>query len=360
MPALSLLEQCLSYNPSALKLEDVEHIFGLTSTAEEVDLYLKIHEQKTSEVITKLREMYVSGADTKRLALDLLEIVKDVLIYSDQGREKLLTRITPAEAQDIINRVPAETLFKDVKELEALISKEKQSQSFMTYLELTVINMAQNGSLKKTEKEISVPLKEEKPVEEKAEEPKEEPKEEIKEEPIEEKPEPIPGPEKIQEVKEDPGMKVIEPDIDFLLAILLNANKDLKIADQIIYNKLELYAYEPEKRKFYQLLIGTDLFASNKDAIIVSGTKAQADNINTRSVNEALYRFINKEFGIDKMVYAIDPERKKELINMYRSAAKENLGRPVYVEKYNIEDKKEDTEEDKLRKLFGDKLKVEE
>ena len=41
--ALSLLEQCLSYNPQQLKLEDIEHIFGLTSTKEEVELLLQIH-----------------------------------------------------------------------------------------------------------------------------------------------------------------------------------------------------------------------------------------------------------------------------------------------------------------------------
>ncbi len=71
--ALSLLEQCLSYNPDALNLEDVEHIFGLTSTPEEVDLYLRVHDQKVSDVIEKLRAMYIKGSDTKRLAVDLLE-----------------------------------------------------------------------------------------------------------------------------------------------------------------------------------------------------------------------------------------------------------------------------------------------
>ena len=36
----------------------------------------------------------------------------------------------------------------------------------------------------------------------------------------------------------------------FLLAILLDANRDLKISDQIIYNKLDLYRYEADKRKY--------------------------------------------------------------------------------------------------------------
>ena len=358
--ALSLLEQCLSYNPDGLKLEDVEHIFGLTSVAEEVSLYLKIHDQKISEVISRMREIYAAGADTKRLAVDLLDIVKDVLIYSDQGKANLLTRITEAEAQDIINHVSIETLFKDAGELEQLISREKQSQNFLIYLELCLIKMSENGSLIKEKKETPRPVKEEKnePVKEakpkqEIKEEKEETKEEIREEVKEEV-------KKEEPVEEDPGLKVIDTDMNFLLAILLDANKDLKISDQIIYNKLDLYAYDTEKRKFYQMLIGTELFASNKDAMIISGNRVQADNINTRSANEDLYRFINKEFGIDKMVYAIDPDKKRRLIEMYKNTPREMRNRPVYVEKYNIEEKRELTPEEKLKDLFGDVVKVEE
>ena len=346
--ALSLLEQCLSYNPDELKLEDVEHIFGLTSVAEEVELYLKIHDHQISEVISEVRNIYTAGADVKRLAADLLEIVKDVLIYSDQGKERLLTRITAAEAQNIINVVPNETLFEDIRDLEQLIAREKQSQNFLVYLELCLIRMAEDkGTTKETVTRVTKTIKEPeiKAVEEEVVETKP-----VKEDVQEEKSEP------------DPEMQVIETDMNYLLSLLLNANKDLKISDQIVYNKLDLYAYEPEKRKFYQMLIGTELFASNKDAIIISGNRSQADNINTLSANRDLYRFLNKEFGIDKMVYAIDQDKKRALIEMYKNTPIEvrRNPAPVLVEKYNIEEKKEKTPEEKLKDLFGDTLKVEE
>lgn len=333
--ALSLLEQCLSYNPGELRLEDVEHIFGLTSTVEEVKLYRKVHNGEVSDVVESLRRMYTNGIDMQRLAVDLLEIVKDVLIFSDQGREKLLSRITAVEARTILNEVVVPTLFKDVHELEKLLSREKQSQSFLTYLELCLIKMAEKNGAQ--EAPVPVKARESRPVKE-----EEAPaKEEKKEEP-------------------DPKMEVVEPDSEFLLALLLDANRDLKVADQIIYNKLDLYAYEPDKRKFYQLLIGTELFASNKDAIIVCGNRSQADNINTRAMNEDLYRFVNREFGIDKMIYAIDQDKKKTLIERYKMTPPEMRNRPVYVEKYNIEEKREATPEEKLKDLFGDVVKVEE
>lgn len=337
--ALSLLEQCLAYNPDGLKINDVQKIFGLTSTKEEVKLYTQIHKNQISEVIQNLRQMYSEGIDTKHLAMDLLEIVKDTLIYSDQGKESLLQKLSPIEAQNILSKISIDTLLDDAKNIEDVLSKEKQSQNFLAYLELCLIQMSNTKDTQiqitetkqKFKKEISKKIEIEKPKQE--------------EKPII---------ENIQTYGDQ-----INIDKEFLLKILLDANKDLKINDQIIYNKLDLYKYEPEKRKFYQLLIGTELFACNKDAIIVVGSKAQIDNINIRMVNEELYNFINKEFGIDKMIYAISEEDKKELIEKYKNEPVEKRNKPVYVEKYTLEKDVEDCPEDTLSLLFGDKVKIE-
>ena len=338
--ALSILEQCLAYNPNEVKLSDIENIFGLTSTPEEVDLYIKTHENEVSEVVNKLRGMYTQGMDTKRLALDLLEIVKDALIYSDRAADGLLTKLTPIEAQDILSRVSIDTLLCDAKNLEDVLSKEKQNQSFLAYLELCLIKMANTNKTNS------------KHVEPRQQETKQEVAEEEKHEEVQQK-------EIVENIQEEKTETPIELDKDLLLKILLDANRDLKINDQIIYNKLDLFQYEPDKRKFYQLLIGTELFACNKDAIIVVGDQQQASHINSTEANKELYSFINKEFGIDKMVYAINQDEKKELIERYKNEPIENRNKPVYIEKYSIKAISEDCPEDTLSLLFGDKVKVE-
>ena len=330
--ALSLLEQCLAYNPNEVKLEDIEHIFGLTSTSKEVELYKNIHTNQISDVVKTLRDMYGQGMDSKRLAVDLIEIIKDVLIYSDQGKDNLLSKLTAGEAQEIMKLVSTDVLLKDAKNLEDVIAREKQNANFLSYLELALIQMANNKGANKIVEKKEV-------LEEKAVEAKEVTKE-VKEEVV--------------------TNNVVEPDTNLLLSILLDANKDIKIADQIIYNKLVLFQYEPDKRKFYQLLINTELFASNKDAIIISGNRMQADNINSKEANIELYKFINAEFGIDKMIYAIDEKKKNELIELYKRTPAEMRGKPVYIEKYKIEEPKVETTEEKLMNIFGDALRVEE
>ena len=333
--ALSILEQCLAYNPDAIKIEDIENIFGLASTKEELSLYTKTHENQVSEVINTLRQMYAQGIDTRRLAQDLLEIIKDALIYSDQANTSLLTKLIPSEAQELLNFINIPTLLCDANYLEEVLGKEKQNQNFISYLELALIKMSNNNSTNTKQVTKIQHQKQNKVVEE------------SKQEVIEEE-------EKVIEEKN------IQPtDLEYLLKILLDANRDLKINDQIIYNKLDLYQYEPEKRKFYQMLIGTELFACNKDAIIIVGNQNQVESINEENANKELYKFINVEFGINKMVYAINENDKNELINRYKSAPVESRNKPVYVEKYELSSDKKDCPEDTLNLLFGDKVKVE-
>ena len=329
--ALSLLEQCLAYNPKELKISDIEKIYGLSSVEKEVELYLKVHQNKISDVIQNVRQMYIKGIDIKRLATDMLEIIKDTLIYSDKANKNLLNKITPIEAQQILSSIPTNELFDDVKILEDSLLIEKQKQNFITYFELCLIKMANLNQ---------------KPVEQ---------KEKIIEK---EKATPIKEKTKQKEPEEKQKQSTSALDKDFLLKILLDANKDLKISDQIIYNKLDLYKYETEKRKFYQMLIGTELFACNKDAIIIIASDIQKENINSKKENKELYEFINEEYGIDKMIYAISEDEKKELIEEYKKQPKENRNKPVYVEKYTIE-KKENNQENTISYLFGGKINIE-
>lgn len=328
--ALSLLEQCLAYNPNELRLDDIQNIFGLTSVKDEVELYKNIHTCEISEVIKTVRNIYQHGADIKRLAIDLLEIAKDALIYSDKASNALLTKVTAAEAQEILSVANTNALLKDVNNLEEVISQEKQNQNFLVYFELCLIKMSSNATNKQTPIQISRSTTED-PTEKKN--------------------------EVIEEKTEDITQEI---DMDLLLKILLDANKDLKINDQIIYNKLDLYQFEADKRKFYQLLVGTELFASNKDAIIVVAEDPKAKSINSLGTNKELFAFINKEFGINKMIFAINENEKNELINKYKEQPKESRNKPVYIEKYEIKETVENCPENTLSMLFGNKVKVEE
>lgn len=395
--ALSILEQILSYNNDGIFLEDVQRIFGLSTKEEKVELLIKIHNDLTGS-INLLRQMYDSGIDPKRLCVDLLEIIKESLIYSDDQNETLLNKLSKFDCMNILDVVSVNDLLSDITYLEEALNKARSNQSFLTYLELAEVKMGGNSSkhIIKTKPAITQTVTrtvvEEPKVEAVvAEEVKEEPKAQVVVEepvvektitedipnglesdgsnlglesdaPIETNKAPVITPEPIMEtlVQDISGglkSELESPvDIEYLAALLLTANKNEKVSDSIIYNRLEMYKLDPDKRKFYELLRNTDLFASGKDVIIVTGPKLYIDNINASENRNELYRFFMEEFGLDKVIYGVEDNKRGELISIYKNLMANKDSKSPIVQKPVIE--KEMTNEDKAKLLF-DNVRVE-
>ena len=396
--ALSILEQILSYNNDGIFLEDVQRIFGLSTKEEKVELLIKIHNDLTGS-INLLRQMYDSGIDPKRLCVDLLEIIKESLIYSDDQNETLLNKLSKFDCMNILDVVSVTDLLSDITYLEEVLNKARSNQSFLTYLELAEVKMGGNSSKHTIKTKPAITQTVTKTVVEEpkveavvAEEVKEEPQvvveEPVVEEtitedipnghessglesdaPIETSEAPVITPEPImetlvQDLSEGTNINsglesdALESsvDIEYLAALLLTANKNEKVSDSIIYNRLEMYKLDPDKRKFYELLRNTDLFASGKDVIIVTGPKLYIDNINATENRNELYRFFMEEFGLDKVIYGVENDKCAELISIYKNLMANKDSKAPMVEKPVIE--KEITNEEKAKLLF-DNVRVE-
>ena len=389
--ALSILEQILSYNNDGIFLEDVQRIFGLSTKEEKVELLIKIHNDLTGS-INLLRQMYDSGIDPKRLCVDLLEIIKESLIYSDDQNETLLNKLSKFDCMNILDVVSVTDLLSDITYLEEALNKARSNQSFLTYLELAEVKMGSNSSKHAIKNKSAITQTVTRTVVEEpkveavvAEEVKEKPQVVVEEPvvektitedipnglessglesdaPIETNKAPVITPEPIMEtlVQDISGglkSELESPvDIEYLAALLLTANKNEKVSDSIIYNRLEMYKLDPDKRKFYELLRNTDLFASGKDVIIVTGPKLYIDNINASENRNELYRFFMEEFGLDKVIYGVENDKCAELISIYKNLMANKDSKAPMVEKPVIE--KEMTNEDKAKQLF-DNVRVE-
>ena len=371
--ALSILEQVLSYNNEGVYLEDIQKIFGLSTKEEKVNLLIDTHKNIT-KAINSLREMYNSGIDPKRLCVDLLEIIKETLIYSDDQNETLLNKIDKFDAMNILDAINTDDLLNDITYLEEALSKTRGNQNFLTYLELALVKMS-GAKVKDSYKEQ---IKEEKKVQQETTQESNKTVEQtlIKEEETlveenikqEDSQTIIEENIKTRNVKEPKNLEDSTvgstirdstigdsnpssgPTIEYLAALLLTASKNYKESDSIIYNRMELFMLDPDKRKFYELLKNTSLFASGKDVIIVTGPKLAIDNINANENKNELYRFIMEEFGLDKVIYGVEDSKRNDLIAEYKKlvAAQNNL--IPNVEKPVI--KKELTNEEKVKELF--------
>ncbi len=140
--ALSILDQVLAYSDNILRSQDVLAIYGLASTEEKVDLILSIKSGDVSRVVKKSEAYLAGGIDIRRLVLELITLLKDLLIFEktnetslmeklDEDNAALLSqKVSPAECNQMIaTLIDAQNNFKNVSDIRSLF-------------ELTLLRMA--------------------------------------------------------------------------------------------------------------------------------------------------------------------------------------------------------------------------
>lgn len=374
--ALSITEQILSYGNYELKEEDVLYVYGLLRTKDKVDILKKLKENQVNDVIINIREMYHNGVDINRLTQDLIKILKEVLLYKASNNKDLLKYINEEEAISLMNLYNDNELVSNLDILIKTIESYKNTSDTLSYLEIALLKLAsnklsvennaprvqgnkQNSHIFQEKPQI---IKEEVPIKKEVVEKEVEPEEVItkieksiiKKESIFDEEIDIPEIKTHDEIE----FKSINIDLEDLLSILIEADKEEKNKDMVIYHRLVDYSYNPNTRRYYNILKGSEIFASHKDAIIF-GCKndIQMNQINDLENNKALYHFLIDEYGIDKMVFGINASIIKELVTMFKNKEAYDI-KKCEIKRYPKEDNVI-TLEDRLTDLFGD-VKVEE
>ena len=358
---LSILEQVLSYGNYELHEEDVLHIYGLLRTSDKVEVLKNLKQNNINSVITTIRKMYHEGVDITRLTQDIIRIFKDAIIYEDTHNDSLLSLINKSDAEAINTLYTHDEKINDIDNMIKTMESYRNAKDVLSYFEISLLKMVNY-----VPSVNSVPVIENKPVKSapKVEKPA------VKESKVE-----VPAVTKDEEVKKEEvfdiketieteiietkdNFKTIDTDPLFLLSIVLEANKDEKLQDIAIYHNLSEYGNNPDTRKYFNLLKGTEIMASSKDAIIfVARNDMQMEDINDLENNKELYYFLKKEYQIDKMIYGINETIKDQLFNMYRNKSSYNITK-CHITRYD-EVNTEETFESKLKGIFGD-IRIEE
>lgn len=395
---LSILEQVLAYGNNELRTSDVNRIYGLLTNSEKIKLLVNLKMGKIEEVMVDVRAMYKNGINIKRLTNDFIEILKECLIYKETNNTNLMKLNTAERAETILQYYSTQNILAAIDILVKTIDTYQFTQDVLSYFEIALLKIEtlDNGvadtlnTVSKTiikekiqpiqevteQKPIEVvesgPVIKDKPVIETPIIPSE-PAETMISEPIQPKIEskssffddlptnntvPTMAEEDFVEPKTELDFEIVDTSNDFLLYILFNADREEKNNDMVIYHRLSDFRLEPAKRKFFNYLKGTEIFASQKDAIIFCCLEdSQVNQINDLQNNRELYFFLKEEFGIDKMCYAINPVRKKELATEFvrmRNSANTEL-KKFEIKKYQTNEAPAPlTIEDKLTDFFGE------
>lgn len=312
--ALSILEQCLAYDRH-LTVENINKVYGLLSNDEKIRLIKLLLTKDMKNVLKTLDHMMSLSIDLKRLTQDLIDVLKDVIIFKNTEDLSLLFVLHKNDIQKIVPYMLVEEAFQMIDIFMDASSHYGQAVDSSTYFELallkicnqienehkevvveepTIIEDVSHETLVEEKTEVVEKQKEEvKPIIE-HQEAKETHEEEIKEEEkqTEVSEEKEPQPEKLP--------SQIEVDFNDILNILVQAKRTVLNDIQDKWPVIRRYCYNFNTAKYANMLCDAKpVAAGEKGFILTLKYQPEVNNVNYTENYYPLKSFLKEVLGSD-------------------------------------------------------------
>ena len=412
--ALSILDQCIAYNQDLISVDCVSQIYGITSTKEKIELINYIFNKDVKKIIVNLKQLSESGIDIKRLTADLIEIIKETLIYSYSKDEGLLNKVNAGEAKALLKLASKKDLIVIVDILMETLEKYRNASNVLSYFEVALLKIMTN--VDKDEEHIKPQVNDNnitviknvieqpnnmhniiestnknneqinhsnnnleiKPKNEKEEVLIEEVNITVEKKELEENSD---NDIKIPTSKEDNSSenivleKIVEvvsinnipKEIIYLtneeiLSLLVQGNKNIRMSDAIIIN--DYIDINNQFRKQINHLNNSSVVASGEKFILISANYLALAN-EMLSIKNELESYLWHELGIVKKLFIIDEDSKNKAINEFKIRCKENnLPKPMELDSVIIvKEAQEDIVEvkstiEQIKDILGNDVKI--
>ena len=138
--ALSILEQCLAYN-NELTVESVNMVYGLLSMDNKISFIKQLLSKDIKGALTSLDNMLSGSIDIKRLTFDLVDVLKDIIIYKNTQDVSILFVLTQQDVDNLAPYILVEEAFEIIDILIEASSHYSQSLDANTYFELAMLKI---------------------------------------------------------------------------------------------------------------------------------------------------------------------------------------------------------------------------
>lgn len=319
--ALSILEQASSYAGDHISEDSIDEIFGLTSTTEEVDLLKDILDSDMEGILTRVRSFAEHGTDFRRLSNDLVNALKDAIIYQGTTNADLLHHLN-AEQASKLSDPPMQKLLGMARVMMKAQPDFAMAQSQETCFTLACFDMMmyEQPSVQVVQKTEGTPAENMlayKP---------------LQPQPVSFEPVRAAAPVQTAPVQQTPEVKreevhipVEQPQLlsaEDVISILVSCNKACK---QEVQEKLNMIM-DPSvpmnrwKNMLRQVKLGA---ASDKAVLLFAGSQAAVNTMMCESTNRGLYEYL-KENGIDRMPYVIQDQEFTQACHSFAARMKDH------------------------------------
>ena len=381
--ALSILDQCIAYAQDHITAADVNAIYGITTTEEKLEMLSNVFNREASILMNRIKTLSEKGTDIKRLTSDLIELLKETVIYSYTHDSSLLEKVTADQASELLQKCPARQLIEMMDTLMETMEKYRTASNVTSYFEVSLLKMMAISDTTY----VPQPVQTVQPatrIEKVIKEP--EPLPEFKvtvedvtgeqsslaldEEDVESVMEEGPSLFEVTEepVKEEPErhaiLKDIQLDPEFVLGLLVQGNKVYKNTDIDNWSQLTPLTRNLSVARYANLLKDCEIAASGKDFILLSAPyEALSNEIN--EMKKELEPFLWNYLNIEKQMFAITVDMFKECTQLFiQRRAAGTLPQPVVIDPIKRNEEKQDVVKEKstvdqLIDLFGkENLKI--
>ena len=139
--SLSILEQAIAYSGNHIKTEDVRKIYGIVTREEKIKLINLILNKEMQAVLEILNHIADEGNNLERLNIDLINMLKESVIYGYAYNKELLNVLEEKDAKLILDKENPSKLLEMIDILMEIATVKRTSSDIHAYLELAFIKM---------------------------------------------------------------------------------------------------------------------------------------------------------------------------------------------------------------------------
>ena len=377
--ALSILEQCIAYSGNNLLAEHVNDIYGIATTQDKLKL---LHAIITMDVGLLMQEIEIitrKNIDIRRLTNDLMELLKESVVYAFTQDDKLITKLNVEEAKQL-SIIPTSVALNMIEDLMETADKYRSASNLLSYFEIGMLKLLsrigepKHENSKPIEKSV-VHIEEYKPNEKVVTDP-------IVKDVVEVPAQTIELIQDNSETKQEDSVDVLSFDsveiedlkvkpkkkskallktetLDqlMILRLLNSGDKQKRLDVHSKWDKIQSYLTDLNYGRVAQILVNAVPVALNDGFMVLSHPdKMYVNELNSEDNQELIEAFTLMLFGIEMKAYAIDTQSVNEVTTEFkRLFAENNLPEPIVFEKKKKKTSKPVEEIGKgLFELFGE------
>ncbi len=310
--ALSILDQCIAYAGSNISIDTINEIYGITTVEEKLKLLAYVSKKDTKGLLDQLHRFFDQGIDVKRLCLNLMELVKESIIYQLTGSAELLDQLKQDEAESLTELFPQKMRFAMIETLMECQEKFKFASNLASYFELALLKMIAYEEpvviLSQQRHEpatVSVP-RNHAPI----------------------------APLQTEPAKSEPVKQAKEIKQAEILNLLVQGNIQDRKQVEYAWQQLSEYFLDDAYRTIARWLSDSVVVASNESFVLVKTKRQmQADLMNDELQEQSMIQLMGKLLPAGRKVFAISERQADEAIKKFVELKNQNaLPAPIPIE----------------------------